>query len=186
LKNILTLKPPIMNTTQAFLDALKDDTVKNKFPDATIRTWRSRASRDLLSLDFMVEFLLENGYHLKQIMIWGEPGMNGNIVSIKNGSSASDKGKRKDGKSEMGKKLFGIRKALNKELSGQWFEWCQQEYSIDFPNKRVGMTEAIFAHMTNGRYISKENTRFALKALKEGKRLLDEFEENIRRELENL
>ena len=40
--------------------------------------------------------------------------------------------------------------------------------------------------MTYGRYISKENLPFAIKVLKEGKRILSEYQENIKREVESL
>ena len=50
-----------MTTNEAFLQALNHEKIRSKYAASSIRTWRSRAIRDKLSLDFMVEFLRENG-----------------------------------------------------------------------------------------------------------------------------
>ena len=40
--------------------------LKKNIHPSSIRTWRSRAIREKLSLDFMIEFLRDNGYKIKQ------------------------------------------------------------------------------------------------------------------------
>jgi hypothetical protein len=79
-----------------------------------------------------------------------------------------------------------VRKQMDAELLEKWFAWSCTEYAADYPARRSGMTEAAFYQMTSGRHISKNNTLFAIKALKEGKRLADEYRAHIRREIENL
>ena len=90
------------------------------------------------------------------------------------------------GKTELGKKLFAVRKQMSGKLMRQWYDWCVMEYEIDFPRKKLKFTEAVFSQMTYGRYISKDNILFALKALKEGKRLVQEFEAHVERELQKI
>ena len=176
-----------MTTTEAFLQALDQAPIKAKYLDSTIRTWRSRVNRDKLSLDFMVAFLLENGYHTRQTMQWGKLENNGDTTGITKVTDlwASENGDV-SGKSELGIKLFAVRKQMSGNLMRQWFDWCVMEYGIDFPKKKSKFTEAVFSQMTYGRYISKDNILFALKALKEGKRLVQEFEAHVSRELQNL
>ena len=48
------------------------------------------------------------------------------------------------------------------------------------------LTPVVFSQMTYGRYISKENIPFALKILKEGKKILHEYHEYIKQEVESL
>jgi len=177
-----------MNTTEAFLHALNHDGIKNKYAASSIRTWRSRAIRDKLSLDFMVDFLKENGYQVKQSMEWdvaeGIKSVAKNIIESDGQENNQVNGK--DYKAQLNKKLYAVRKQLNAELFSKWYEWSKAEYARDFPHKKVALSPVVFSQMTYGRYISKENVPFALKILKEGKSILHEYHEYIQREVENL
>ena len=173
-----------MTTNEAFLHALNHDSIKSRYAASSIRTWRSRALRDKLSLDFMVEFLTENGYKIKQPMQWlviesSKPQVN---ARAKDAEALS----AKDYKAQLNKKLYGVRKELSTELFARWFDACREEYAKDFPNKPESLTTVVFSQMTYGRYISKENLPFAVKVLKQGKRILSEYQENIKREVESL
>lgn len=179
-----------MNTTQAFLDALTQPSIRKQYLDSTIRTWRSRANRELLSLDFMMDFLLKNGYHLKQVMLWQKPEQigepfealshnNHHVLNHHHEESTTDK-------TELGKKIYEVRKQMSKELLNRWFNWSKNEYTTDFPERKTNLTEAVFAQMTYGRYISRDNIVFALKVLKEGKRMVSEFDDHVKKELNDL
>ncbi|MDB5283339.1 MAG: hypothetical protein JWO06_2414 [Bacteroidota bacterium] len=177
-----------MTTIEAFLQALDEPDIKTKYLDSTVRTWRSRVNRDLLSLDFMVAFLMENGYHPQQTMQWSKLENTGDTTGITKVTDlwAHEHEQMVKGKSELGTKLFEVRKEMGAALLAKWYNWCKAEYSIEFPDKKLRLTEAVFSQMTYGRYISKDNILFALKALKEGKRMLQEFEEHVKRELQNI
>ena len=177
-----------MTTTEAFLQALETERIKSKYPDSTIRTWRSRANRDKLSLDFMVAFLLDNGYHPKQTMQWANSDVVGDSTKRARTTDmwASENEEVNKTKTELGKKLFAVRKHMSGDLLSQWFDWCKEEHAKDFPNKKQKFTDAVFSQMTYGRYISKDNVLFALKALREGKRLVQEFEMHVEQELQRL
>lgn len=75
-------------------------------------------------------------------------------------------------KTDLGHKLFHLRKQMNKSLLDKWFEWAQN-------NRDPKMTESVFNAITRGDYISKDNVWYATYMWKEGKRLLDEFNSSI-------
>ena len=176
-----------MTTNEAFLHALNHDSIKSKYAASSIRTWRSRALRDKLSLDFMVEFLNDNGYKLKQPMLWLVADGGSRQINGRNGHAREADGQSaRDYKMQLNKKLYAVRKELSAELFAMWFDTCREEYAKDFPNKPEALTTVVFSQMTYGRYISKENLPFAIKVLKEGKRILSEYQENIKREVESL
>jgi hypothetical protein len=176
-----------MTTNEASLHALNHEQIKSKYAASSIRTWRSRALRDKLSLDFMVEFLWDNGYALKQPMIWLVIDGVNNHVNGRNGhAKETDVLNTRDYKAQLNKKLYAVRKELSAELFSKWFDLCKEEYAKDFPGKPDALTTVVFSQMTYGRYISKENLPFAVKVLKEGKRILSEYQENIKREVESL
>jgi len=179
-----------MTTTEAFLNALNHDGIKEKYAASSIRTWRSRALRDKLSLDFMVDFLNQNGYKMKQTMLWLviDGGKTKSIAKSRNGHGNSDiEGQSdKDFKTQLNKKLYAVRKQLSAELYTKWYEWSMAEYAKDYAHKNAPLTPVVFSQMTYGRYISKENIPFALKILKEGKKILHEYHEYIKQEVESL
>ena len=178
-----------MTTTEAFLHALNHERIKIKYAASSIRTWRSRAIREKLSLDFMVEFLSENGYKTKQSMLWHSVDENKDKTASKNRKehveNVADQGE-KDFKSQLSRKLYAVRKQLSTDLYSKWYEWSKTEYAKDFSHKDTPLTPVVFSQMTYGRYISKENMSFALKILKEGKKILHEYHEYIRQEVESL
>ena len=177
-----------MTTSEAFLHALNHESIKSKYAASSIRTWRSRAIREKLSLDFMIEFLSENGYQVKQAMEWNVT-TGANIIATNHTSTTketSDPAHGKDYKAQLTKKLYAIRKQLSAELYTKWYEWSKAEYSRDFPNKKIALTPVVFSQMTYGRYISKENVPFALKILKEGKTILHDYQEFIKREVDSI
>lgn len=177
-----------MTTTEAFLYALKDEGIKAKYGASSIRTWRSRAIRNKLSLDFMVEFLRKNGYAIKQSMQWNIIIDASHTLSRKNesGHGSADGQNNKDHMDQLGKKLCTVRKQLSPELFNRWYEWSKAEYAADFPHKKAPLSMVVFSQMTYGRYISKQNVSFALKILKQGKSILHDYHEYIKREVENL
>jgi len=177
-----------MTTNEAFLQALNHEKIRSKYAASSIRTWRSRAIRDKLSLDFMVEFLRENGYQIKQTMEWHIPDTPQTILNRKSDSAGGwgDARNGKDFKSQLNKKLYAVRKQLNAELFSQWYEWSKDEYARDFPEKEAALSTVVFSQMTYGRYISKQNIPFALKILKEGKKILQDYHEYIKREVDSL
>ena len=75
---------------------------------------------------------------------------------------------------------------MYKDLITKWYNWSVAQYAADYPNRKQDLTESTFNQMTYGRYISKESMLFAVKVLKEGKRLLREYEEQIKSELDNI
>jgi hypothetical protein len=177
-----------MTTNEAFLHALNHEKIKGKYAASSIRTWRSRALRDKLSLDFMVEFLNENGFKIKQSMQWQlaeiiNTPVNGKTEHHHSGDNTHHE---KDYKTQLSKKLYAVRKQLSAELFNNWYEWSKAEYSKDFPSKKTELTPVVFSQMTYGRYISKENIPFALKILKEGKKILHDYHDYIKREVESL
>ena len=89
-------------------------------------------------------------------------------------------------KAQLNKKLYAVRKQLNAELYGKWYDWSKGEYAKDFAHKKTALTPVVFSQMTYGRYISKENIPFAVKILKEGKKILHNYNEQIRLEVESL
>ena len=176
-----------MTTNEAFLNALNSETVKSKYSSSSIRTWRSRAIREKLSLDFMIEFLRDNGYKIKQPLQWH---------IIENGKTILKKhndhgGKDEDGsssytKAQLNKKLYAVRRQLNADLYQKWYDWSKAEYAKDYAAKKAELSPVVFSQMTYGRYISKENVPFAIKILKEGKKILSDYNEQIRNEVESL
>ncbi len=178
-----------MTTTEAFLSALNHDRIKIKYAASSIRTWRSRAIREKLSLDFMVEFLNENGYKIMQSMLWHDIDEIGKKTSSKSRREDVDIAvaeNENDFKSQLNRKLYAVRKQLNADLYSKWYEWSKAEYAKDFSHKDTPLTPVVFSQMTYGRYISKENTGFAIKILKQGKKILSEYHEYIRQEVESL
>lgn len=174
-----------MTTNEAFLNALNNEGVRSKYPASSIRTWRSRAIREKLSLDFMIEFLRDNGYKIKQPLQWhvAEAGK----AAVK--KHAGDTGSHHHGadtKAQLNKKLYAVRKQLNADLYKKWYDWSKKEYAKDFAQKKTALTPVVFSQMTYGRYISKENVPFAVKILKEGKKILHDYNEQIRLEVESL
>ena len=177
-----------MTTNEAFLQALSLEGVRLKYSASSVRTWRSRAIREKLSLDFMIEFLIVNGYKVKQPMEWHVL-KNANGTPKEQQESGKDRGEfitGRDTKAQLNKKLYAVRKQLSVELYTKWYEWSKAEYANDFPHKTVSLTPVVFSQMTYGRYISKENVPFAVKILKEGKNMLKEYNEYIKREVESL
>ena len=169
------------------MHALNHDSIKSKYAASSIRTWRSRALRNKLSLDFMVEFLSENGYKIKQPMMWLVIEGANHLLNGRNGHvKESDNLSARDYKAQLNKKLYAVRKELRTELFAKWFDSCKEEYAKDFPYKPEALTTVVFSQMTYGRYISKENLPFAVKVLKEGKKILSEYQEHIKREVESL
>lgn len=172
-----------MTTNEAFLNALNDENIKGKYSPSSIRTWRSRAIREKLSLDFMVEFLRDNGYKIKQPLKWHV--VEGTKASIKKPKeSRSHNGD--ETKAQLNKKLYAVRKQLNTDLYNKWYDWSKVEYTKDFAHKNAVLTTVVFSQMTYGRYISKENVPFAVKILKHGKEILHDYNEQIRSEVESL
>ena len=178
-----------MTTTEAFLSALNHERIKIKYAASSIRTWRRRAIREKLSFDFMVEFLNENGYKVKQSMLWHDVDENSYKSSSKSRKEHVDnevEQNEKDFKSQLNRKLYAVRKQLSAELYSNWYEWSKAEYAKDFTHKGTPLTPVVFSQMTYGRYISKENTSFAIKILKEGKKILTDYHEYIRQEVQSL
>src|ERR1035441_6885923 len=133
-----------MTTKEAFLDALEQPSIRHKHPDSTVRNWKSRAKRDMLSLDFMIKFLQETGYHVKQAMQWVRPELaarhlNGNSTFLFNHN-----GEIPDEKLHLYKMLCTVRKQMDAELIEKWFVWCGAAYAQDYPARRSGMTAAAF------------------------------------------
>lgn len=176
-----------MTTNEAFLSALNDERIKSKYSPSSVRTWRSRAIREKLSLDFMIEFLRDNGYKVKQPLQW-HIGDYGKASPRKhpeqNGHSIDEH--YDETKAQLHQKLYAVRRQLNAELYNRWFDWSRAEYEKDFAHKSATLTSVVFSQMTYGRYISKENIPFAVKILKEGKKMLNEYNEQIRMEVESL
>lgn len=81
-------------------------------------------------------------------------------------------------KTELGQKLFAVRKQMNTEQCARWFAFFRQH--------RPEMTSATFDVISRGNYISKDNIRLAMDALKEGKLIVDSFREEMKKELETL
>ena len=79
-----------------------------------------------------------------------------------------------------------MRKQLNADLYQKWYEWSKAEYAKDFAPKKATLSAVVFSQMTYGRYISKENIPFAIKILKQGKKILSDYNEQIRHEVESL
>jgi hypothetical protein len=182
-------KKTYMNTNEAFLNALNQEGVKSKYSPSSVRTWRSRAIREKLSLDFMIEFLRDNGFKIKQPLQWHIVENNKALLK-KNGEhaelTANDHSHGAETKAQLNKKLYAVRKQLNADLYNRWYEWSKAEYAKDFAQKTTALTPVVFSQMTYGRYISKENIPFAVKILKEGTKLLSEYHEQIRLEVESL
>jgi hypothetical protein len=174
-----------MTTNEAFLNALNNEEVKSKYSPSSIRTWRSRAIREKLSLDFMIEFLRDNGYKVKQPIQWHVTDTGkGSSKKYIEGPAGDPHGAEM--KAQLNKKLYAVRKQLNAELYGKWYDWSKGEYAKDFAHKKTALTPVVFSQMTYGRYISKENIPFAVKILKEGKKILHNYNEQIRLEVESL
>ncbi len=174
-----------MTTNEAFLNALNNEAVRGKYSPSSIRTWRSRAIREKLSLDFMIEFLRDNGYKIKQPLQWHVT----ESVKISAKQQIESAGADMHGtemKTQLNKKLYAVRKQLSADLYSKWFEWSKNEYGKDFAHKKAALTPVVFSQMTYGRYISKENIPFAVKILKQGKQLLHDYNEQMRLELESL
>jgi hypothetical protein len=174
-----------MTTNEAFLNALNNEGVKSKYPPSSIRTWRSRAIREKLSLDFMIEFLHDNGYKVKQHLQW-HAGDGVKSLAAKQTAATDGGNNGSEMKAQLNKKLYAVRKQLNADLYCKWYEWSKAEYAKDFANKKTSLTPVVFSQLTYGRYISKENVPFAVKILKEGKKILHDYNEQIRLEVENL
>lgn len=78
-------------------------------------------------------------------------------------------------KTELGHKLFAVRKQMNNDLCQKWFGWFQGE--------RPGMSEATFDAISRGDYISKDNVRLAMSALKKGKEMVEQYQLDLEVEL---
>ena len=176
-----------MTTNEAFLNALNHEKVKIKYSSSSIRTWRSRAIREKLSLDFMIEFLRDNGYKIKQPLQWHVVENGKAILKKHKGQNSTVEDEHgADTKAQLNKKLYAIRKQLNADLYQKWFDWSKVEYVKDYAPKKTELSSVVFSQMTYGRYISKENVPFAVKILKEGKKILSDYNEQIRQEVESL
>lgn len=74
-------------------------------------------------------------------------------------------------KTELGQKLFAVRKQMNNEQCDTWLAW--------FRTKRE-TTVVLFDSITRGDYISKDNVRLAMDALVEGRNILAALEEELK------
>ena len=75
-------------------------------------------------------------------------------------------------KTELGHKLFKVRKQMTPELLDEWYRF--------FLMHREGMERKTFDYITRGDYISKENVRLAIDALRNGKDLVEKFKVEMR------
>lgn len=75
-------------------------------------------------------------------------------------------------KTELGRKLFIVRRQLPPELLEEWYRWFLQH--------RENMQPKTFDYITRGDYISKENVRLAMDGLRKGKDLLEKFEAEVK------
>jgi hypothetical protein len=177
-----------MTTNEVFLQALNHEKIKSKYGAAAVRTWRSRALREKISLDFMIDFLQDNGYISQQHFLWqpAEGNQGYSLRHIEHDRPRIDAPNNGDIKAQLNKKFYAVRKQFSNELYANWYEWAKAEYAKDFPDRKHALTEVIFSQMTYGRYISRKNIPFAIKVLKEGKNILTEFNNNMILELQSL
>jgi len=81
-------------------------------------------------------------------------------------------------KTDLGRKLFAEKKKMNSEVYEQWKAWAFKQNN--------SLTESVWYALCVGNHISKDNVRFAILALKEGKRLNQQFEAELEAELNAL
>ncbi len=177
-----------MTTNEVFLYALKHEKIKSKYAASLVSVWRLRALREKISLDFLLDFLRENGYISQQQHLWQTAAGNQvySVSHIEHNRLETDVINNGDINAQLNKKLYAVRKEFSNDLYANWYEWAKAEYAINFPDRRKALTEVIFSQMTYGRYISRKNIPFAVKVLKEGKKILTEFNNNIILELQSL
>lgn len=78
-------------------------------------------------------------------------------------------------KTELGHKLFAVRRDMPTEVRNAWYEW--------FKSQQPDMGKQTFEYLSRGDYIAKDNVRLAIAGLKEGKRLMDEYTASISQEV---
>lgn len=81
-------------------------------------------------------------------------------------------------KTELGKKLFAVRRDMSKELLNKWYVWAKSE--------KESLTETSFTQLSRGDYISKDDKLFAIAVLKEGKRMLAEYNAQLEAEIASI
>lgn len=81
-------------------------------------------------------------------------------------------------KQELGDKLKEMRKEMNSDTVAQWFAWAK--------TKKPGLTEVTFNAITRGERLAEKNLLFAIELAKEGRRLVDAFNQKLTEEVNSI